>query len=169
MYQGHPPGLAGLHGRDFLWWFRLTGRLDRTIDEVPGALREQSEAPIVITGVRGGYDIDLRRSSAKGMVLVGRLLGLGDGRMRFAQDLRQNLEGADQTFMNFRHDVDEFIEASGIDVPLPDKLSCNAVTDEIATSSEQIDVRTAGIRSVVWATGYAWDFDWIELPIFDHR
>ena len=154
-------------GRDFLWWFRATGWLDRTSQEVPGALREQSEAPIVITGVHGGYDIDLRRSRAKGMVLVGRILGFNDGWLHFARDLKQALEGGDQAFMNFRRDVDQYIETSGISAPPPDKASRDAIADDIEDSVEQIDVRTAGIHSVIWATGYACDFDWIQLPIFD--
>jgi putative flavoprotein involved in K+ transport len=33
----------------------------------------------------------------------------------------------------------------------------------------EIDVRAAGISSVIWATGYTTDFGWVELPLFDDR
>ena len=31
----------------------------------------------------------------------------------------------------------------------------------------EIDVRRAGIASVVWASGYACDFSWIKIPLLD--
>jgi putative flavoprotein involved in K+ transport len=31
----------------------------------------------------------------------------------------------------------------------------------------QLDTREAGLRSVIWATGYAFDFGWIDLPVLE--
>ena len=30
-----------------------------------------------------------------------------------------------------------------------------------------LDLAEAGIKTVIWATGFSWDFSWIQLPIFD--
>ena len=35
-----------------------------------------------------------------------------------------------------------------------------------ATRTE-LDLDRAGVRSVVWATGYRLDFSWVELPVLD--
>src|SRR5262249_52821326 len=32
---------------------------------------------------------------------------------------------------------------------------------------QQIDIKSAGIGSLIWATGYAYDFGWIDLPVLD--
>lgn len=32
----------------------------------------------------------------------------------------------------------------------------------------ELDLSSAGIETIVWATGYTRDFSWIGLPIFDH-
>jgi len=31
----------------------------------------------------------------------------------------------------------------------------------------EVDLKGAGISSIVWATGFRADFDWVKLPIFD--
>ncbi len=33
----------------------------------------------------------------------------------------------------------------------------------------ELDVRAAGITAVVWSTGYAANFRWVELPAFDGK
>jgi putative flavoprotein involved in K+ transport len=38
-----------------------------------------------------------------------------------------------------------------------------------ASATDAIDPSAEGIRSIIWATGYAIDFSWIDLPIFDER
>jgi putative flavoprotein involved in K+ transport len=32
-----------------------------------------------------------------------------------------------------------------------------------------LDLEQAGISSVIYATGFTYDFSWIDLPIFDER
>jgi putative flavoprotein involved in K+ transport len=38
----------------------------------------------------------------------------------------------------------------------------------VPTAITTLDLRAAGIRSVVWATGFRDDFGWVHLPVFDH-
>ena len=32
-----------------------------------------------------------------------------------------------------------------------------------------LDLRSANVTSVIWCTGYGFDFDWVRLPILDDR
>ena len=34
---------------------------------------------------------------------------------------------------------------------------------------DSLDLHSAGITSIVWATGYRRRYDWVELPILDRR
>ncbi len=52
----------------------------------------------LITGIHGGYDIDLRRSAANGVRLLGHLIDISDGRAALALDLEENLRRGDQAF-----------------------------------------------------------------------
>ena len=37
----------------------------------------------------------------------------------------------------------------------------------IAEPPQQLDLRAAGISSVIWATGYGFDLGWIDFPVAD--
>jgi putative flavoprotein involved in K+ transport len=123
----------------------------------------------LITGVHGGYDIDLRRSAANGVRLLGHLIDISDGRAALALDLEENLRKGDQAFDDFRREVDDYVSRTGIDVPQPQSDQSHAYTIGATEAPSMIDVRAAAIRSVIWATGYALYFDWVELPIFNER
>lgn len=32
---------------------------------------------------------------------------------------------------------------------------------------EELDLKAEGINSVIWATGYKYDFSWVDFPILD--
>jgi putative flavoprotein involved in K+ transport len=33
----------------------------------------------------------------------------------------------------------------------------------------ELDIQAAGLTSVIWATGYTFDFRWIDLPVLDEK
>ena len=75
-------------------------------------------APLpVVTGVKGGYDINLRRMAADGITLMGYLRGINDGMLSFAPDLQQKLAEGDQFFVNYNKSIDDYIMNNGIDAP----------------------------------------------------
>ncbi len=150
-------------GRDVFWWRRALGHLDQSVDASPRAVR--MPAPLV-TGIRGGHDINLRDYAASGMTLLGHLLDMHDGRIAFAPDLEESLRTGDQAFYQFTRAVDEYISKRDMEedspqhdaMPVPPKIALQTIGE--------IDVRSADIGAVIWATGYALEFEWIKLPIF---
>jgi putative flavoprotein involved in K+ transport len=149
-------------GRDAFWWRRELGMLDQTAAEVPP---ERRLPPPLVTGVHGGYDVDLRQSAARGLSLLGRLQGVDDRRMYFADDLDAQLRAGDRSLDEFLATVDRHIERTGLDAPsIPERAQ--PVRSQIR-SPPQLDIRAERIGSVIWATGYRLDFSWVELPVFD--
>lgn len=55
-------------GKDIYWWLDRMGRFEQTIDNFPG---RHWPPGIVVTGVNGGYDVDVRRLAADGATVVG--------------------------------------------------------------------------------------------------
>ena len=150
-------------GRDVWWWSLRLGRFDTAVEDMPDTLRASH---FLFTGVNGGYDIDLRRSAARGMIPLGHVSGVSDGRLALVPDLEENLRRGDDAYREFTHAVDEYVSRTGIDAPAPvdeSTFSTDAAVDVI----REIDIRAAGIRSVIWATGYSLDFGWVELPVFN--
>jgi putative flavoprotein involved in K+ transport len=147
-------------GRDGFWWRRELGLLDQTAAEVPP---ERRFPPPLVTGVHGGYDVDLRLSAARGLSLLGHLQGISDGRLHFADDLETNLRAGDQSLEEFVTTIDAHVARTGLDVEAaPDGHRARARA--AAHSRTQLDTRADCIGSVIWATGYNFDFGWIELP-----
>jgi putative flavoprotein involved in K+ transport len=110
----------------------------------------------------------LRRLAADGVVLLGRILGGRDGRLTIAKDLDENLLRADRSFADFIREADEHVARGRFDLPSSD-VSSEAFPDlqELIDPIQTLDLANAGISTVIWANGFRYDFDWIDLPIFE--
>jgi putative flavoprotein involved in K+ transport len=150
-------------GRDVFWWRVALGDLARTAEQTPSALR--SPGPL-LTGVHGGYEVDLRRSARNGLTLLGRLVGAAGRTLAFSDDLESSLRQGDDYRREFLARVDDLARQLGLDVATPSPAEDDEQRTPIA-SPDRIDVAAHGIGSVVWAMGYRFDFDWIRLPVFD--
>jgi len=144
-------------GKDFGWWQDKMGLGERIAESVPGGV-----LPPLLTGVNGGRDVDLRRRAQDGMMLVGSLRGIDAGRLFFAPDLEANLTKGDEGILGFTRLVDEFIAQHGLIAPEDPQVSPTSVAT--ISSTVDLDLRAAGITSVIWATGYRYDFSWIKCP-----
>ncbi len=141
-------------GRDFIWWIDALGWDDRIA--VPGAARQP---PLVISGAKGGRTVDLREYAAAGMVLAGRFSGAANGVAAFAPDLADSLAAGDASFAAFVMAADAHLGGAAHDEPPP-------TTYPEPIGVESLDLRAAGIRTVIWATGYRYDFGWVDLDVF---
>lgn len=151
-------------GHDTHWWMQQMGAFDRTIDSLADPHAVRSAPAFVLAG--GSADLDLRRLVAHGVIPTGRLAGVLGTTAWFADDLAATVAAADRNLLAFRQSVDDFVERRGITCVPPD--------DEppppgawAAHAPRQLQLDHAGIRSVIWATGYRRDFTWIDADVFD--
>jgi len=117
------------------------------------------------TGKDGGHTINLHQFARDGVVLLGHIQSVEEDRIVLAPDLKENLANADKLETEIVMGIDNYIEQSGLDVPqetLP-KLMDGFEAEEIL----ELDLKFAGITSVIWATGYKFDFSLVKLHIFD--
>ena len=150
-------------GRDIIWWLAEMG-----LDRVPVEERGPTGPQPLITGADGGYTIDFRDLVARGMTLLGRADGARGDTLSFADDLGASLAEGDASFAGFLDLVDEYVTRKGLDVPTePAARASLAKPVPLGEPIRQLDLRAAGIGAVIWATGYGYDFGWIDLPVFD--
>ena len=150
-------------GKDFGWWQEQTGAADQVVDDVLRAL----PAPL-LSGVDGGHDADLRDLSRRGATLLGSLGTVRDGRLHLVADLEDNLASADESYAQFTRGVDAHVAKHGLCVPeaAVDAAEAQVRTQAISAPSE-LDVKAAGIRTVIWAVGYQYDFGWMPPAVLD--
>jgi putative flavoprotein involved in K+ transport len=151
-------------GKDANWWSDRLGLYDRKVGDLPSPKAKFAGKPH-ISGTRGGHTINLHQFARKGITLLGRLEGIEQGVITLAPDLHANLAAADRFEADFTRAIDAYVEATGMAAP-PETLP--AFTDGFAQPTQcELDLRRAGITNVIWATGYAFDFSMIRLPILD--
>lgn len=148
-------------GRDFVWWLGTLGKWDAT---AAGA----EHVTIAVSGARGGHTVDFRRLAARGLTLLGRAEGFEDGAMRFAPDLVETIARGDANHLSVLDEADAYVEREGLDMPLePEARRIDPDPPCLLQPTLLLDLRDAGVASVVWATGYALDMGWLEVDAFD--
>ena len=59
---------------------------------------------------------------------------------------------------------------NGLDLPPePEARNIAPDPDSVTHPTAQLNLGTAGITSIIWATGYALDFSWIKVDAFDDK
>jgi putative flavoprotein involved in K+ transport len=166
---GSAPRVARFYrGRDCIDWLEDMGHYDMAIEDHPEGLAARHEPNHYMTGRGGGRDIDLRAHARDGMHLHGRLASVsGSGRLTFAPDLVRNLDGADATAERIKDRIDGWIAEQGIDAPREARYE--AVWAPEDDGSTPLDLASANVRTVIWATGFVSDWSFVDAPAFDGR
>jgi len=150
-------------GKDFFWWYLVLGYADTTIDQRRGGVRPS----ILITGVDGGHDVDLRRLAADGVVLLGRVVGCQYGRLAIADDLTKNVFDGDAAMATFLEQADAYASRNKAGLVAGDEPNGRLHDPkELNDPIHTLDLNGANVSTVIWANGYRYDNDWVKLPIF---
>lgn len=152
-------------GRDFCWWLGVLGKWDASTPPM-GA----EHVTIAVSGADGGHTVDFRALADSGIKLVGRTVSFDNGTMRFAQDLRNNVENGDVHYMGLLDEADTYIECNGLDLPEePEARTLRPDPESLADPLLELDLAGAGVTSIVWATGFAVDYSWLQVDAFDEN
>lgn len=100
------------------------------------------------------------------MNLHGRLSRIVDGRLHFDGGLRERLDAADAVAERIKDTIDTWISDNGIDAPTEDRYRPVWEPPAEADRPSEVELHAAGIRSVVWATGFRSDWSWVDIPGF---
>lgn len=153
-------------GREIVAWLELAGLLDIPVDEHPEGRSIRFKPNAHLSGRDGGRTIDLRRLALDGVTLHGRLRGAAGRGVHFADDLADSLEAIDEACRKRLAKIDAYIQTYGVEAPEPDHEPADW---QPVSSQATLDLTRAGITTVIYATGFGFDFDWIDLPVLDEH
>ncbi len=152
-------------GRDFCWWLGVLGMWDASTP-AQGA----EHVTIAVSGADGGHTVDFRALAEEGIKLTGRTLSFDNGTMGFGPDLRDNVANGDAHYLELLDLADEYIERNGLDLPEePEARTMRPDPECLSEPIRELDLADAGIRSIVWATGFAVDYSWLQVDAFDEK
>jgi len=153
-------------GRDIIQWLFDAGFLDMPVDKHPLGRAVRFEPHEHLTGRDGGRTIDLRQMAIDGVKLLGRMVEADGCHARFATGLDETLDAIDSDCQETLALVDKYITENGIEAPQND---IKPVSWQPTSVRERLDLEQAGVSSVIYGTGFTYDFSWIDLPVFDDR
>jgi putative flavoprotein involved in K+ transport len=151
-------------GRDILCWMDRAGVLGQTIDQVHDARMARRAPSMQLSG--RGYPVGLDALAAGGVRLAGRLVAADGRRLRFADDLPATIGGAQARMERLLRTIDGYLahrggeDAGPADPPAPFTAPAGPL---------ELDLRRAGISTVIWAAGYQPAYPWLRVPVLDRH
>jgi putative flavoprotein involved in K+ transport len=155
-------------GRDIQWWMDASGVLDMGLDDVDDTTRVRNAPSMQLIGAPSRESVDLNRLQDLGVTVVGRLAGLDGDRLQFSGGLSNVCRMADLKMNRLLLGIDDWAHKSGLDASVcsPERLApTRTPSDPVLT----MNLSRAGIRAIIWATGYRPDYSWLGVPVLDRK
>jgi putative flavoprotein involved in K+ transport len=151
-------------GRDIFHWLQRCGIHDERYDEVEDITRGRRLPSPQLVGSHDRPILDLNALADQGARITGRLMGVRDGVALFSGSLKNVCALADLKMQRLLNTIDEAADADN--APAPEQFDATRVEGEPPLT---LDLDRAGIRTVVWATGFHPDYGWLDVPVFDRK
>ena len=151
-------------GRDINDWFTRMGMFDTKVEELKTPQDKFAPHP-QISGKNGGESLNLHQFARDGVVLLGHVRDVRDGKLILASDLVETLAKVDQFETEALKKIDAYIALRDLRSPVEtiQQLHDGYEQEQIT----ELDLKSSGISTVIWATGYSFDFSLVKLPVFD--
>jgi putative flavoprotein involved in K+ transport len=94
--------------------------------------------------------------------LTGRLRGIDDRQVSFADDLGATTRDADRGMRRVLAGIDEYIATHHLSEHAPPPTTPTTVAPR--PTLRHLDIRRAGISTVLWATGFTRRYPWLRVP-----
>jgi putative flavoprotein involved in K+ transport len=122
---------------------------------------------IAVSGARGGHTVDFRALAHQGVTLVGLTKSFDGGVAVFENDLASNLARGDENYLSLLDAADAYAARNGLDLPEePEARRILPNPDCVTQPILALDLAGADVTSIIWATGYALDYSWLNVDAF---
>jgi putative flavoprotein involved in K+ transport len=151
-------------GRDVMWWLSATGLHDQRVEEIDDIVRARAVPSPQLVGTPERVDLDLNALSGLGVRLVGRLGMIRDGTALFSGGLANKTSLADLKLGRLLDGFDAWAATQGLDDLLGRPPERPEPTRIDPATPLMLDLRRAGIATIVWATGFEPDHSFLRIP-----
>jgi len=156
-------------GRDVMWWLDRTGLFDATVGDVYDVGVSRSQPSFQLVGRPDHRSISLRTLQLAGVRVVGHLAGAEGHRVTFADDLVKTTVASDAKLALLLQRFDEFSSRHGLDGDVSEPEPFVPTWPSFTDAPTRLNLRSEGVRTVIWATGYRRRYPWLRVPVLDGR
>jgi putative flavoprotein involved in K+ transport len=146
-----------LEGRDTIAWLNETPFFDVRLSDLPSPRYRLLSNP-QMSGRRGGHDLNYRTLQAQGVQLLGRFIGVADGRAHFASDLAESVAFGDARWADSCELIRKACAARSVrapEMPVPPAF--------VGDAAESVSLGDFG--TVIFTTGFRPDYaSWVRFP-----
>ena len=155
-------------GQDIFRWMEATGVLDERYDEVDDINRARNVPSPQLTGSPERLTLDLNALTGIGVKIIGRLVGINDGKAQFSGSLRNNCALADLKMNRLLNTIDEWISENDLDNEAqPRHRFATTIVEDSPPLG--LDLNNGQIGTIVWATGFHSDLSWLDVPVINRK
>ena len=154
--------------KDVLWWLDEMGLLDERADDVYDIEASRKQPSLQLVGRPDHRSVDLPGLQERGVRLTGRTIDAEGSEVFFADDLVAQTVAADAKLASLLVRIDEFVARRDL------SASVGAAEPFVPffwpkPAPDRIDLRSEGISTVLWATGFRRRYPWLRVPVLDDR
>jgi putative flavoprotein involved in K+ transport len=146
-----------LEGRDTIAWLNETPFFDVGLSDLPSPQWRLLSNP-QMSGRRGGHDLNYRTLQAQGVRLLGRFIGVADGRAHFAPDLAESVAFGDARWADSCGFIRKACAGRSVrppEMPVPPAF--------VGDAPESVSLSDFG--TVLFTTGFRPDYaSWVRFP-----
>lgn len=155
-------------GRDLLTWWVDMQHLEVTFTSLPDKSISRAAQPQISGVGPRGHTVSLQHLARAGVTILGRLLDVTGDALVLGDDAAANVRFADGLSQQLKDGVDAYLARAGLTPPPlePDLADEPDPAAECVSPLRRLDLRAAGVSTVIWATGFTGDFSWLHLPAF---
>ena len=155
-------------GRDIKWWMDRVGVLDERYDEYDNLERVRSLPSLQLTGSDDRHTLDLNALTDIGVKLIGRLVGINDGKGQCAGSLPNQAALADLKMNRLLRRIDEWVDENDFAGEVEPSHRFDDTRIEAAPPLG-LDLKSGEIGTIIWSTGFCPDHSWVDVPAFDRK
>jgi putative flavoprotein involved in K+ transport len=154
-------------GRDILFWLDAMGVLDESAETVHDLERSRRQPSFQLVGTPERRTLDLGALQRQGVWLLGAAVDADGDQLELCDDLVGSVIKADAKLARLLMRIDAFVERAGLAGEVGPREAIAPLSVPSAPTS--LSLRERGIDSVVWATGFRRNYDWLRVPVLDER
>jgi putative flavoprotein involved in K+ transport len=151
-------------GKDIIEWLNIVGLFDLTPEQLPPGMGKFDGIPH-LTGAQGGHTINLHQFAKDGITLLGHLRFAENDKVMLATDLHNSLQVVDGFEKDVTQAIDEYIRSNSLDIPAEALPQLEHGYHQPLL--EELDLSKEGINTIIWATGYTFDYSMVKLSVLD--